>query len=336
MNGAPEKTDSASRGKRALGYLFALACLVWVFHDIHPRQLLSSIRITNAWLLAAAVVFDILTYVMQGVRWRLLLAPVGPLRTVKATQAIYVGLFTNEIVPLRFGELVRAYLAARWLNTGFGHVIPSMVVERFLDAIWLLAGVGIVAIIVPLPRDLVLAGDVLGVIVLIAMVAFVWVVVREERKMEHGLLKQPRSAPFSTISQFAKKIASGLKEIGFSPNFFVAAAVSSTLLIFQGLAVWCIMRACALPLDALAGFTVMVIVRLGTAIPNAPANVGSFQFFTVLALGLFGIDKPTAAAFSLLDFAVLTTPLWVIGLFALTSTGMSFAGIRSEITKLRG
>jgi hypothetical protein len=37
--------------------------------------------------------------------------------------------------------------------------------------------------------------------------------------------------------------------------------------------------------------------RLG--IPNAPANVGSYQFFSVLGLTLFGVDKTVAAGFSI-------------------------------------
>ena len=40
------------------------------------------------------------------------------------------------------------------------------------------------------------------------------------------------------------------------------------------------MLACGIDLSLGAAAIVLLIVRLGTAIPNAPANVGSFQFFT--------------------------------------------------------
>jgi hypothetical protein len=106
------------------------------------------------------------------------------------------------------------------------------------------------------------------------------------------------------------------------------------MLISQVLAVWFMMLACNLRLPLGAGAVVLLVVRLGTAIPNAPANVGSFQFFTVLALGLFGVDKTTAAAFSIVDFAALTIPLWVIGLFAIGRTGMSLTAIRSQVAKV--
>jgi len=51
---------------------------------------------------------------------------------------------------------------------------------------------------------------------------------------------------------------------------------------------------------------ILVIVRVGTAIPNAPANIGSHQFFCVLALNLFGVEKTVAAAFSIVYFLALT------------------------------
>jgi len=71
--------------KRALVYTFALGCLVWVFHDIHVRQLLAAMSIANWRLVALAILVDILTYVLQGMRWTLLLARVGRLSSLRAT-----------------------------------------------------------------------------------------------------------------------------------------------------------------------------------------------------------------------------------------------------------
>ncbi len=335
--------------KRALMYGFAAACLVWVFHDVHPRHLLASMRVGNWWLLAAAIVVDILTYLLQGVRWKILLSPVGRLGSVRATQAIYAGLFTNELMPLRLGELVRAVLASRWLSrnedsqrqaartaSGVWAVLPSMVVERFLDALWLAAGTGLAALFVRLPRNLLEAGDVLGLIVLGATGGFLWIVWRREKELERET--EPvisSSRPVVAARSMVSRFAGGLRQIGISRRLYLAAAISAGMLVCQVLAVWFMMRACDLSLPLGAGAVVFLVVRLGTAIPNAPANVGSFQFFTVLALGLFGIDKTTAAAFSIVDFAALTAPLWLIGLMAIAGTGMSWSAMRAEASRMR-
>jgi hypothetical protein len=62
--------------------------------------------------------------------------------------------------------------------------------------------------------------------------------------------------------------------------------------------------------------------------------VGTFQFFTVLGLTLFGADKTTAAGFSVAVFVILTVPLWAIGFWAVSRTGMTFREIRSAVQKI--
>jgi hypothetical protein len=88
-------------------------------------------------------------------RSKLLLAPEWRLSTLRAAQGIYTGLFTNELVPFRLGELVRAFLVSRWLSFRFMDVLASKAIERFLDALWLAVGIGLAVIFVPLPKVLV-------------------------------------------------------------------------------------------------------------------------------------------------------------------------------------
>jgi uncharacterized protein (TIRG00374 family) len=132
---------------------------------------------------------------------------------------------------------------------------------------------------------------------------------------------------------FVTRFAAGVKEIGVSRKLLVAAFLSAGMLACQALAAWFMMLSLDIRLSLSAATTVMVIVRLGTAIPNAPANTGSFQFFTVLAMGLFGVDKTIAAAYSVVDFVALTAPLWILGLIAVGRTGMSFRTLKSEVMR---
>jgi uncharacterized protein (TIRG00374 family) len=283
--------------------------------------------IANWWFVGLAIIMDVLTYVVQGMRWKLLLAPVGRLSTMRATQCIYAGLFTNELVPLRFGELVRGFLVSRWLSSRFTAVVPSMVIERFLDALWLLAGIGFAAIFVPLPKDLTKAGTALGGMVVLGALLFLYLDFRRDKK-----LKRSESGSslriVSGLSRFAARLASGIHDIRSSHGLYLAALLSAGMLACQVLALWFMLLACRIDLPLAASAIVLLIVRLGTAIPNAPANIGSFQFFCVLALNFFGVQKAAAAGFSIVYFLALTVPLWIIGLIAISRTGMSVSTIR--------
>jgi uncharacterized protein (TIRG00374 family) len=315
--------------KRALAYAFGLACLVWVFHDVDPRRLMAAMSIGNWWFIMLAIIVDVLTFVLQGLRWKLLLAPVGKFSALRATQAIYAGLFTNELVPLRFGELVRAFLVSRWLSTPFASVLPSIVIERFLDAVWLATAFGLAAALVPLPKEFIAAGYALGCIVLLAAALFLWLVFRGAKGSQRDAHSSP-SRLVRSVSRFASEFASGLRAIGKPQRIALAALLSAGMLTCQVLALWFILLGCRIHLSLAAGAIILLIVRLGTAIPNAPANIGSMQFFTVLALELFGAEKTIAAGFSITYFLVLTIPLWVIGLFAISNAGINIAAIRSK------
>jgi hypothetical protein len=241
------------------------------------------------------------SYIFQALRWRLLLPSAGELSTLKVAQAIYAGLFVNEIAPLRFGEVVRAYLVSRWMSLRIRTVIPSMALERIVDAVWLAIGIGACAFFVRLPGRLFQAAEVLAVAVLVGT---------------------------TLLLVFARE---NLLAIHRSRRFMPAVLISSFYLALQTLAFWMMTRAYDLPVSIGPAAVAFLIVHLGTSIPNAPANVGSYQFFTVLALTFFGIDKTAAAGFSIGVFVLLTAPLWTIGCVAFVSSGARLGTVRGAI-----
>src|SRR4030095_7375415 len=83
--GTAERRRLAERLKPSLGYLLAAAGLIWVLHDGHPEKLLEGLIGVNWGLVAPALACDVLSYVFQGWRWRLLLRPVGEISTLRTT-----------------------------------------------------------------------------------------------------------------------------------------------------------------------------------------------------------------------------------------------------------
>jgi hypothetical protein len=81
---------------------------------------------------------------------------------------------------------------------------------------------------------------------------------------------------------------------------------------------------------------VLLIINFGVALPNAPANVGSYQFFCVLGLTLFGVEKTQAAGFSIVAHLLMTIPFLLCGFIALARSGLSVSDIRSGTSELFG
>jgi len=318
--------------------LVALACLIWVFHDINLNDFYRTFSGVHWIWVIVAVAIDVLSYVVQGVRWRLLLRGKGELSLLRVTQAIYAGLFTNEILPLRTGELVRVYLVSRWLSRGFLSIFPSIAVERLFDIVWLSVLIGLSAFVVPLPRQLMDLEKILGAMVLAGTGLFLYLVFREEKKLESDnfyLLKYPSLwKPIRLIKDFVDRFALEIKEIGLGSRFYLSFGISVFIVLFEAFAFWLVMYAFNIGLPFPEGVVVFLIVHLGTAVPNAPGNVGTYQFFTVVGLSIFGVEKSVAAGFSVAVFVIFTAALLGLGLAAFLNTGIPFTHIGSEINRI--
>jgi len=236
---------------------------------------------------------------------------------------------------MRLGELVRAYLVARWTEAKFLKIIPSMVVERLIDGVWLAVMFAITAIFVPLPRRLLNAGDMLGVVIVIATVLFLYLVSRRPRGAnKQGPKRTWEWKPLRVTVLLIDRLANELRGIGFTRSFYLAFIFSLPFLLLQGLAFWLVMVGYGMHLSFLIGMAVFLIVHLGTLIPNAPANVGAYQFFCVVGLKLFGIEKTMATGFSLVVFILLTLPLLILGFATLSRSGTTLLKIRGEIIRI--
>jgi hypothetical protein len=79
-----------------------------------------------------------------------------------------------------------------------------------------------------------------------------------------------------------------------------------------------------------AAFTLMVVMRLGTVIPQGPGNLGTYNSLIMVALRLFGVERHIGARFSLILWTAVTIPLLVAGFIALAITGGTIGNIHRE------
>ena len=183
------------------------------------------------------------TYGCQAWRWQLLLGNAGRLSWLAAARIIFIGLFVSEVLPMRPGEGVRAWLAARRLGVRVAAIVPSIVVERFFDSILLVASIATMALVAPLPPALAMASRVLGLIVIAARCgACFTLLVRGHLRANHADAGSPGSAIRSAMAE----IASGIHAIGVARTTAAAFALSCALLAGQIAAFWLAMRACGI------------------------------------------------------------------------------------------
>src|SRR5579872_6985346 len=146
----------------ALGYTLSVASLIWVFHGFNLQQTLADLASLDWRYVVIAVIFELLVYLCHAWRWNMLLAPIARVPFWRSVQAIFIGLYANDILPLRTGEVIRCYLVAHWNGIPISLSFSSAVIERILDGIWLVVALLITTRPVPLPGYLVEGTEVMG------------------------------------------------------------------------------------------------------------------------------------------------------------------------------
>lgn len=303
-----------------LVYALSAACLVWVYRDFEWRSELPRLLHMHWWWLALAIGCDVTVYVCQAWRWNLLLAPFGEAPLWRTVRAIYIGLFANEALPLRSGEIIRIYLQSHWNHLPLSATISSAIIERLFDGIWLMLGFLVTTLFIDLPDKLVLGAQILAglVIVLAVLLAFATVHKHGARKILGG----------NRWSEKLHLLIDGLHDIGRSRSLYYALGASLVYLSMQIVPIYAIIRGYGEDVSFAEAAAVLVVLRFGTIVPGPPGNIGFFNFFAVQALTLIGVDRQTATGLSGIMFFVITVPLLLGGTVALAATGLKLAEIQ--------
>lgn len=312
-----------------LVYALSLACLIWVYRDFDWDSQMPRLRQIHWFWVLLAFTCDILVYVTQAWRWNLLLEPITPIPLLRTVQAIYIGLFANELLPLRSGEAIRCYLQSVWNGISFPVIISSALIERLFDGVWLILGFFITTFFVPLPGQLKYGAGIVALIVLALVVLLAFAVHRKDEA--HGVLDRHRWL------RPLKHLIHGLHVMGLSRSFSMAALVSLLYLALQVVPIYAIMRGYGLDLTIGHAAVVLVVLRLGTVIPGPPGNIGFFNAFAVMALTLLGVERQTAIGLSGVMFFAITVPLLLAGFVALFMTGFKIRELQqSARTHMKG
>jgi uncharacterized protein (TIRG00374 family) len=323
-----DKSGTGKRSSRARILLIStniisLVCLVLVLRGSDLPRIWGELQHLSWWWVALAVVSDIAVYVWHGYRWQFVLKPVSNVSRWDCIRAIYVGLFANEVLPLRSGEVIRCFLLGRWAELPISVSLASALIERIFDGLWLCIFLLITVQFVPLPKPMVDGGVILAVIVflcgaLLAIAMFY----KNQAKISfenHRLLSK------------LNVLIEDLHLIGHSRYLYYAMLASLPYLLLQVIPIWAIARAYpGFDLSIGQSAALMVMLRLGAVVPQAPGNLGLFQLIAVQGLTIFGIHGGMARRFSFLLWAVVTLPLLLAGFIALAITGLRMGDIHHQ------
>lgn len=309
----------------AAGYAIAIASLAWVFHQFDYKQLEQDVRTLNWGWVSMGILLNLLVYVIDGWRWAVILSPAEDAPIGECVKAVFVGLVANGVLPAKAGELVRCYLLSFWTDTHLSLAITGDAIGRVMDGICMTAAFYLFTIgMTGIPGYLQKGAMALaiGVGILTALLLFV-------------LFRREHAHSFVCGNKWTSRFETLMHEIhtlGDSRTLGIALLLSILYLLLPVLSVWALFRAYGFDFSFQQAGVTLVVVHIGTTLPNAPANLGSFQFFATVALDMLKAEKPEAKIFSLILFFAHTLPQIIVGAFVLLFTGLNLGEVHTHAT----
>jgi hypothetical protein len=176
-----------------------------------------------------------------------------------------------------------------------------------------------------LPPMLVSGGYVLGVVIVVAAAVLGFAMYARQQSLD-VLFGWSWPAWFNTLIQ-------DLQLVGHSRYLYYCFLVSGAYLLAQILPIYLLIQATDLHLKWTVSFALMVLLRLSSIVPQAPGNLGSFNWVVARTLIVFGVLAAHAKRFSFILWVVVTLPLIIIGSIALAVTGVNMTHLHREATE---
>lgn len=294
----------------AIGYSVSAASLTWVFWRFPWSQLADHLRTLEWNWVAFGVLLEIAVYWMDAWRWREMLRPVGSPSFGYCLEAVFVGVLANDILPAKAGELVRCYLLSYETDVPLPLAITSDVILRIMDGLWIVIVYLIITWQISTHTDITRGMWVFACVAAACAVLLLYVLFRRQYARE-----------FVKATSWAARFRHLLDEIHRLGNWSAlrrAMAISGIYWGTQVAAIWALTKADRFDLGLSAAAFLLVVRSVATLIPNAPANMGTYQLALTLALEMYlFVEHVNAEALAEILFIFLTLPAAVGGAIAL-------------------
>jgi uncharacterized protein (TIRG00374 family) len=326
------------RSLRRLGIIAAFAVSLLfaflAFHDVDWSETMRALVGANGTIVFLGAIVGLGGFVVRAFGWKFLLVPVEHLSGRRLFTPVAIGYMANNLLPARVGEFARAYVVGRRENVSKSAALATIVIERIFDGLTLLLILAVISLYFPFPPWVKESGALVAAALFLLAVALALVAAKIELVIRVIDLVVGPFLPGMAVqlkSQFRNFVV-GLDLKNHYPTVLLALLFTFLRWTFEACIYLSVIYALGLEhrVPIHGALFVMVAVNIACMIPQAPGFIGSVQIACIQALSVFGIDRETAVAYSLLVHAAFFFPITIVGLVCLAQSPLTFAEIRKS------
>ena len=325
------------RVRTVLVSVLAIALFAWFLSHANLTGVWAQVKRARVDLLVAGFLAVILTYVIRAWRWQYLLHPIGPTRFRTAFRTTVIGFAALGVLPARAGDVLRPYLLARQEGLMVSATLATIVMERVLDLIAVLAllalyvwGIADPATLPPaLLRGIEVSSALAGAVA-IALMGVMWVLATHPERIGGLVFTMARVLPHAAADRLADlaRTFSGGFAVAREPRA-LAAAVAWSFPLWLAIAAeaWLVTIAFGIAMPFAGTFLLQALLVIGVAVPT-PGAVGSYhEAYRIGVTTFFGAPEDTAVAAAIVTHAISYFPVVLTGIVFMAQDGLSFGRI---------
>ena len=323
-----------------LGLVIAGLALFLTFRNVSFHAIYESIRGLEYRYLPLAVVLFFSSFAVRVYRWHYLCRPVKSIPPRRLFSPMMIG-FMGNMLPLRAGEFIRAYLLGKREDIGFSASFATIVVERIFDmasVLVLFAGLLVFNPLVFVPQGgtadprIVAAVRSFGFMsfaVCMGLIVFCYFLSHQQERTVRLVRFFTRILPRRLqhrIDEILRSFTEGLGVLRDPKGVFAVVLLSTV--------VWAVVIVANYPLyyayriesivPPSSLVTLVVLLCAAVMIPT-PGFIGPFQLAATFMLAdLYGVDRAEAASFSLVIWFLQMSTICLAGIFFLLRDNVSF------------
>jgi uncharacterized protein (TIRG00374 family) len=266
-------------------------------------------------LLLAALAVNLLSLVVRGVRWWILLRAVGSPSLALCMRATFAGAGLNNVLVASGGDAARIVFVTRSSGVPASRVLATAALDRLFDPIGFIVMLAVGLAVFTLPAEF----EVLRWPVLIALIAItvglIWLA-RTAPDAEPEHVPERRSQPRgwrARALRWLREFGGSMRELATGKR--MVPLLLLTIIAWAGqLATFAYAaRAAHIHLPLQGSLAAMLAVNVSLIVRATPGNVGFFQFAYALATAPFGTLEANAVGVAVLIQALQIIPTTIIG-----------------------
>ncbi|MGD2158760.1 MAG: lysylphosphatidylglycerol synthase transmembrane domain-containing protein [Anaerolineales bacterium] len=311
------------------GFLISVVALATLLYFVDWQELRHSLSQANYLFLLPASLLYIFGLTSRARAWHILLGKQLHYRHVFLT--MNAGYLLNNTLPLRLGELGRAWLLGR-RGFGFWRVVSTILIERSFD---MLIASGLTIGTLPIVFGSTRTTYILIVAVILMGLSILYFLARYQEM----------------VLKFFDRFSAGNSQIGgwirsHLGSFLAGLAALKDPLRFTGAFGWMVVgwtfalgaqflliRAFLPQANLLWAAVTLGISALGVAVPSSPGYLGIYEAALVGALSLFGVSFSTALAYAFISHIQYLLITGIIGAYALIQEGEALGSLYRNVRR---